>query len=412
MDQLITPEKAGYSPEVLERPPSIDALDFDLPPNRSLGEALRSTRLGRAAAGLLCAAAVGGAAASSAEASPADREPLMAGQSAVVGSPETQILSTTIHIGKSKTSAESFSRAAVIANLRTVSKAEIREAQQEGRCKFFTAREAIEAGIYTQGYQGSGGSYAPENRPTTLCDTDENGEFDTRAECGNAAEIRAPAPEKAKSTIWVNNWNKAKLLVQAKATAKAKAECRTTDTYAYAEGFGRGKASAWTRIKQIVKAKGKIKGNGLNKIITNVEGAAAGSAYAKAKAAAEAKCQESVSQAQASPTPTPEQPPTVFNLPPFTDITAPQHMFVNGTAEVCERESDPDGPSDIVSRAFTKTRGNFISGIYAGDEAGEYCLMYRAPSTTGDTTLGSIVIDTHNNSDTDQATFPIVADNI
>jgi hypothetical protein len=378
---------------------------LEAPVSRSYAESIRRSRLGRVAAAALCSAALGGGLASSAEASPVDREPLMAGQSSIVGPPETQISSTTIRIGKSKSSAESFSKASVIANLRTVAKAKIEQAQRAGRCEFFTAEEAIQEGFQTQGYQGTGASYAPENRSTTACDTDGDGEFDTRAECGNKMIERQPQPEKARSTIWVNSWNKAKLWVNAKASAKAKAECRTTNTYAYAEGFGRGKAAAWTRLKQAVKAKGKITGNGLNQIITKVRGAAAGNAYAKAKADAEAKCQESVQPGL--PPIVPEQP---FNFPPITDITAPQHMFVNGTAEICERESDPDGPTDIVSRAFTKTRGNFISGIYAADEPGEFCIEYRAPSTAGDTTLGVTVRDSQNNSDTDQATFPIEED--
>lgn len=336
---------------------------------------------------------------------------------------------TEFDIGKSRISEEAFSKAIVVGNYRTISKARVRRDVRRGVCDKLTARQVIKRGIRTQGYNGSGVGYYPDNRPGTFCDTDGDGDYDYRAECGNRSIEKRPVPKEAKSIIWVNNFSKAKVKVNVQEKITARAKCETTNTYAEGLARGSGKASAWIRLKNAIKANGKR----LRKVVAKQELDASAEAHVKLRASANAKCYENSSKETTTTTTTvvtppqeqppqppqqppqqppkpPEQPPKPPqpkpNLPPSADVVGPQHVLVGGEVQICAYESDPEG--DIVSRNFSEIgNGNFISHAYPGDEAGEWCINYKA-GTAGDyATVTYSVVDSVGNTAQDSESFEI-----
>lgn len=106
----------------------------------------------------------------------------------------------------------------------------------------------------------------------------------------------------------------------------------------------------------------------------------------------------------------PPKPPTQeTNLPPNVNMSAPEHLFPSGTAEICAIATDPDGQIDDI--AFKVNRGSFISGEHPGNDADETCITYRAPSTTGDVIAEVDAFDNDGAQAHDQRTFPVVPDN-
>lgn len=237
-----------------------------------------------------------------------------------------------LQIGNSTSSdkAKSIAKVQVIGNYRTVSAAKIKVAQKKNRCKTVSGSQAIQMGVMTQGYNGSGVGYAPENRTTTLCDTDNNGSFDVRAECGNRVKVtHQPQPAEAKATVWVNNFSTAMARIEATVKVKATAKCETD--YASASAFARAvaKAKAYVKVKTLTEAKGKVKGSELAKVKTKAlaQAAAQAKAKAKAKVKAQANCK---SVTIVSP-----QTPEVPNTPETPETPTPE------TPEVPEKPATP-----------------------------------------------------------------------
>jgi hypothetical protein len=213
---------------------------------------------------------------------------------------------TTVHVAGDKVAAESFSKSKVkvIADHRTVTKAQVRKDKRAGNCEYFTAKEIVKEGVRSEGRVYRTG-FDVENRASTLCDSDGDGEWDYRAECGNAVKDTKPRPKRAKQVIRVKNFKNAKAVVKDVAVAEETAECKTENTSA--TSYARAKAVAKGRIK--MKHVMKTKGKALNKLINKVRGRAELKASAKAIAKADAECRESV-ETTVPPTKTPpkEQP--------------------------------------------------------------------------------------------------------
>lgn len=164
-------------------------------------------------------------------------------------------------IGKSEMSASSVAKFKIVGNHRTVSKAKARQAIKRGQCDKISGKKAMELGIRTQGKGGSGTEYALENRPSTMCDTNGDGKYDFRADCGNRAKGGRPNIPKAKQTLWVGNFNKYNGKVRSNVKVEASAACEINNeiglvkssSYASAES----RVYADLKLRNVVKAGGK-----------------------------------------------------------------------------------------------------------------------------------------------------------
>jgi len=219
----------------------------------------------------------------------------------------------TVQIGSATSSekAKSISQVQVIGNYKTVSSAKIKVAKDKNRCKTVSGSKAIELGVMTQGYNGSGVGYAPENRTTTMCDTDNNGSYDTRAECGNRLKVTHQSrPNEAKATVWVDDFSNAKAKITANVQVKATAKCETE--YASASASARAKASAvaFVQVKTLTGAQGKVKSSELAKVKAKAQANA--TLEAKAKAIAQVKASANC-KSEVIVTPTNPNPPCVDN---------------------------------------------------------------------------------------------------
>ena len=126
----------------------------------------------------------------------------------------------------------------------------------------------------------------------------------------------------------------------------------------------------------------------------------------KTKATARVNCVKLTDQQPQTPG-TPTTPNTPANNKPSVDLVGPQHVLTGGIVDICAYGSDPN--NDIVSRNFSETgNGNFISGVYNGDEPGEFCQTYKAGTESDTATITANVTDSANNSAADSETFPIV----
>lgn len=214
----------------------------------------------------------------------------------------------TVQIGSATSSekAKSISQVQVIGNYKTVSSAKIKTAKDKNRCKTISGSRAIELGVMTQGYNGSGVGYAPENRTTTMCDTDNDGNYDTRAECGNKLKVTHQSrPNEAKSTVWVDDFSNAKAKVTAEVQVKATATCTTDYASASASARARASATAFVHVKTLTGAQGKVKSSELAKVKTKAQANATLEAKAKAVAQvkATANCKSEVTVTPSNPNP-------------------------------------------------------------------------------------------------------------
>lgn len=177
----------------------------------------------------------------------------------------TQTAKSNVLLGKSKSSAEVFAKLKIIGNHRTVSRAAVRRAKKRGQCDRISGKKAMELGIRTQGKDGSGVEYAYENRNSTMCDTDGDGKYDFRADCGNRAKGGRPNVKKAKLVVWVDNINSYKVKVRSHMAIEARAACAINNE------VGSVSSSAYARVEDntdlTVKirnsAKAKARGKGV-----------------------------------------------------------------------------------------------------------------------------------------------------
>jgi|GEM_PF-4169832 len=328
----------------------------------------------------------------------------------VVEAPVVTEMTTTnrVLIGSSHESVQSAAKAQIVANHRTVSKATVKKAERNGKCEFFTGKEAIKEGLQTQGYMSTGVGFAQENRPTTACDTNNDGKFDTRADCGNALIDLPPKPKKAKNTVWVNNRNVAKIVVKSKSVATAKAGCEITSddgrsvVTASASGRGVGYGRAGMRIRSALRSKS----NGVYKLSSKSHSEGYAVARSSAKADAVATCEQKSGEVTPPNPPTPPTPPE--NLPPSVVTDTPNHVRAGSRIVFCAIGADQDG--FIKSYTFNTNRGFFVAGSrQPGNDVGEVCETYQAPSAPDqDATLSVQVADNQGKTAEDSTTFPIV----
>lgn len=274
-----------------------------------------STKIGATSAVTLALAGLGaGATAASAETATA-----------------TPTITTTVEIGiaGSRQTVESASAVRIVGNARSISRARFEKDKRAGKCDKLTSKQVIAKGIKTQGYRGSGRKFEYENRPSTMCDSDGDGDYDYRGECGNAAKGGRANPLKAMANLWVNNYNNAKASVRAKAVATALAFCKTANTYAAAYGHGEGEASGSIKVSTFQKAKGK-----LQSLVTRKKVQAEGKASAKASASASVVCIE-LGGTIVPPSEVPEEfkdgtqtPPPPANAPGPNPAPSPQDPTV------------------------------------------------------------------------------------
>ncbi|MEK7599712.1 MAG: hypothetical protein AAB462_01615 [Patescibacteria group bacterium] len=192
----------------------------------------------------------------------------------------------TVAVAKSSTSVESLAsgKVVILGNMMVngLPKKQIRKLEKEGKCKIV---DGSEEDVWTQGRQEKGKPYGKDTRTSEFCKV--NGKW-VRVACGNDAKFTPPKNVVKAPIIWVKNYAKAKMTLNAKATAKAEAYCKTPFTYAYAYGFGESSASVSASVKASMKAKGK----GFRKVTANIYGKVSGEASAKASASAVAECHD------------------------------------------------------------------------------------------------------------------------
>ncbi len=374
-------------------------------PELSTMEHIRNNQLAIAATTFLATVTLGAAA--RAEAAPVEPADPAIEKAAAENTHVTEMETTTnVLVGHSRETAKSAARAIYVGNFRTVSAAKIREARRAGECKSFTGAQAIKAGIKTQGYMGTGTGYAQENRPSEFCDLDGDGTWDVRTQCGNKAKSGKPDREKAKATIWVNNLNKQKIQVKShsEATAQAACELKTAGgvVTASAYGHGEGSASAWGRLKNVLKGKGKLKGEGYLKLMQQSVAGANAKASSFAFADAKAECRKDGGEVVP---PTPPIPPV--NAPPTADIEEQVHSVTEDEVLVKCYVGDPDGLQDIKSVSMTESgTGSFVSDIEQ-IAPGVYAREFAAGPVEGEAEATCTVTDKVGQQASDTETWPI-----
>lgn len=209
------------------------------------------------------------------------------------GTEFTQTTTSTVLAGRASSSASAFAKINVFGNYRTVSKAKIQEAKRQGKCDVLSGEQAIKRGLRTQGYNGSGVSYALENRKSTFCDLNGDGKYDVRAECGNKAKGGRPQPAKARNVVWVNNFGKFNVGVRTKVSVEALSACRievSPGTYvsANARGFGEASITGKLSLRNAVKAGG----TGVTEVDSHQRASLTATLRAEASAEAETDCKE------------------------------------------------------------------------------------------------------------------------
>ena len=381
----------GYNPEVIGDVGAGEAV-------AEQGGFLRGTRLGNILALTGATLAMVGGEALNAEAA----EATVGGNSnSVITDTQTGITVRSAH-GWQKDG--DFSKVIVMGNYRSVSRAEVEEARQEGECFWVNGKKEE---VYVEGVTADGVGMGRDTRKSEFCEVDEdvngdgkvNDEDIVRAKCGNFAVIGEKPEGALESVIWVEG--KGKIRVDVESEAKAWANCTTSDGLASAGAEGSAKASA----SGFLKMKGSIKSivrKAQGKINQLVEKSLSGKGMAKSKAhaVADAQCTEGTA-------PVPTKPPTPGNTPPSVDLIGPQHVLTGGVIDVCAYGRDAN--FDIVSQSFSETgNGNFISAVYKGDEAGEFCQTYKAGTEADDATITATVTDAANQSASDSESFPIV----
>lgn len=303
----------------------------------------------------------------------------------------------TIRAGKSWQRDKDASSVTIMGNHRVVSKAEVKEAKRDGDCFWVNGKKQEQ---YTEGVTANGVGMGRDYRKNLICEVDKDVNGDgkvndddiVRAKCGNLVELEQPETF-FDHVVWVEGKGFINVRAQSKATAKA--FCSTSDGLAGAEAYGYGAASAAGKLRMKGGTRTIVK-RAQRMVDTKVEQSLAGKGGAKSNAfaAAEAQCTEGN-----------DTKPNIPNSSkPSVDVIGPQHVLANGVVDICAY-----GIGNIVSRSFSETgNGNFISPVYSGDEAGEFCQTYKAGTESDTATVTATVTDSANQSASDSESFPIV----
>ena len=284
----------------------------------------------------------------------------------------------------------------------------VRRAERNGNCRTVNGRKEV---IYTEGWNVNGErAYGRDVRVSRICKI--AGRW-VRVKCNNEVRVVPPKPPVQGRKLWVTNMNKAVLRVTSRARATANANCVVPGASAVASAEGSGVATASVRFSSLVRGKhAPTAVSGFRfKVTTSAEAQANANAYAKA----EARCHAVPGVPPPPPPPPigPPPPPPVVPVKnyPFVDLVDLQHMFVNGSAEVCAFGNDTGGQGNIASRQMTESGdGNFISNIYNGDEPGEFCRRFAAGTTPGTAAITATVINREGAIAQDSESWPILSD--
>lgn len=361
---------------------------------RAVADKLSGTGVGRkilgTAAGLMSAGAMVGPAVASAESG---------GSNTTIVDSQTGVTTRGSHAWQKD---GDHSQVTVMGNHRTFSKAEVKQMEANGDCRWFNGKKV---NIHTEGHATSGTAFGKDERKSLFCRTDQDFNGDGKADwvralCGNAAIIGVTPAGAIEEVLWLGA--NGKFRVHADSEATAKANCSTTDGLATAEAYGHGEASA----NGFVKLHGGIKmrvEQAQGAVDATIEESLSGKAGAKSKAFA-------IADTQCTESGTPGTPGTPNNAP-NVEVDNPNHIGASDTIAFCERESDSDGT--IVDREFNIVQGggNFTSNVYPGNDPGEFCKDYTARSTAAgpDVILSAEVTDNDSAHDTAQsAPFPVV----
>ncbi len=252
--------------------------------SRGLLENIRNTRLGNmlALGGAAVALVAGG------EAVNADK----AEATAITVPAEITTDTVTIKSGRSTVRANSFSAVNLMTNHRTVSKALIKDAKDEGDCRWINGKKED---IWVEGLGPGGVGFGKDTRKSLFCEVDKDVNGDgkvnendlARAICGNEAMLVPPKKE-IENALWTDSRSKGKIKVIARSSAVAKASCEVNGVSAYAEGRGFAAAKGFAKIKSAIKTKG----TSVSKLMQKVSLRAKGWAKSKASAQASVVCAE------------------------------------------------------------------------------------------------------------------------
>jgi len=346
--------------------------------NSRVFENFRNSRPAKAAAVLLSSIAMGG---STAPAFANEEIPMSGTEGATVTQENTE---TTFTINKSKATAHDIAQGEVTVLARVKAKGLSKEQSQKPGCH-------SETGFWNSGVGSDGNLYwFWDERSATICPSKSSPTGWRKEDCANPVrpnENDTP-PEKKIIEGRVIVANKMNAKVKGNAHSEVSVEASCPDGSASASAVAAANANFSVRLRNAIRVKG-------SKAVVRAEIEAAGKAKTKAVAKAQVECGGG-------------HHPSNPNRPPQVEIDNPQHAYENGELTVCERESDPDG--DVLTRQFTITRGNFISGVYEGNDPNEYCRDVKAPSTAGEMSVGVTVRDPQNATASAETTFPVVKD--
>lgn len=335
---------------------------------------------------------------------------------------------TTLLVGSHKQTAESFTRLRVIGNHRTVSRARVKKAIREDMCETFSAKEVVEMGVKTQGRNGSGISYGQENRKSRLCDLNGDGIWDVRGECGNRVIVRKPRPDIAKQTLWVGNFNKAKVRVVSKLAVKATSDCRLTVPGGSVSTGGYGYAETSSTINISMRSAVKNRNKGVEKAISQTTKSNNDihlTLENNASADATSTCNSDVGggggTTEVCPPGAPGFPPNCYpskpaNRPPSGRMNPPDHLYTNaGTRNICISDiSDPDGDRVNAHGFDFRTTTNAPVGTWNPNEVftianGDQCTRYTVnPNYIGYITVSAILSDGKGGNTTVADGFPVL----
>lgn len=273
-----------------------------------------------------------------------------------------------------RTTEGSVGRITVLGNIlpNGTPKKQVRKAEREGDCRTINGRKTE---LYTAGWNTRGGiSYGRDERISRFCYI--NGRL-IRVNCGNAAYIKkTPKPPVKGRVIWVQNMNKATLLVSANAQAIARDECRTPDGNASAGAYGEGKGSASARVNLKSLYTARSGAENPRSVYARISSEATVKATADATAKAKANCASTTTTTVVTVTknnPTPQPP--LLNSPPIVEFTGPEHMFIRGEAQLCASVTDPNGVEDINpdSRRFISLGSGKMSEVVESRGTSKFC---------------------------------------
>jgi hypothetical protein len=284
-----------------------------------------------------------------------------------------QITSTntnlTIKVAGSNMSESQFSRATVIANYRTISKAKIKKLEKQGKCEVIDGKKV---NVWTQGHTETGRPYGIDTRKSLMCKNvtvDKHGDKHTtwyRAACGNKTVFHQPK-KVVQYPIWVNSLNSAHITVKAKSNATAQAECKTENTSAMGFGHGEGSASATATVRAALKAKSKK----LKEMISSGKVKAEAEAKSTATAKAAAICIE-----QSGNTPPPATPPKdVCPNIAGNQETVPPNYFVDQNGNCVQSKDGTQGPG--AGTPGNTDTGSTVGGPGAGGQPGNTTESYQ-----------------------------------